>query len=556
MKKIKDSVAAKMYIAFGLIILLMVVSVLLGIRFISTTENRGIQLYDNYGVVQADAAMSLSDFNEVKVNIRNILYLYSGNEEKLEECKEEITALKTEITECLDRVAAVELDEDSRSYLEAARKNIDIYLNDVDNTLAYLEQGDFRLAQMYFMENGVASAIVAKENLVDMITSLKAFAAQEKDLMHKANLRCFFVMIGILVFAAVFAFDIAYTVTGNIRRPVGVLIDASKKVAEGDTDVEISQTSTDEMGVMMKCVDEIVENIRKQESVMERIADGDLRMKVVLRSERDIMGRALKKMVDDNNFVLRDIQQAAWQISNGSSELSAASQTLAQGATEQASAIEQITASIKDIASQARQNADLTEDAKLVVENAKNSAVSGNGQMQEMVKAMHGINEASENISKIIRVIDDIAFQTNILALNAAVEAQRAGTHGKGFAVVAEEVRSLAAKSAAASKETEELIEDSIKKVEYGSKLAENTAEALRDITQRVEQIVELIEGSASASNIQAAAASQIDTALSQVSTVVQTNSATSEECAAACVQLSGQAERLKELLGHYRLAE
>ena len=170
--------------------------------------------------------------------------------------------------------------------------------------------------------------------------------------------------------------------------------------------------------------------------------------------------------------------------------------------------------------------------------------------------AMNNINESSENISRIIKVIDDIAFQTNILALNAAVEAQRAGVHGKGFAVVAEEVRNLAAKSASASKETAELIEDTMKKVKEGSGIAVNTEIALKDIMDKIDRIVELIRSIAQMSEIQASEASQIDKALTQVADVVQTNSATSEECAAACQQLSEQAENLKGLLTHYRLAE
>jgi methyl-accepting chemotaxis protein len=201
-------------------------------------------------------------------------------------------------------------------------------------------------------------------------------------------------------------------------------------------------------------------------------------------------------------------------------------------------------------------NAEQTREAKQLVEEARSSALAGNDDMQEMVEAMKKINVSSENISKIIKVIDDIAFQTNILALNAAVEAQRAGSHGKGFAVVAEEVRNLAGKSAAASKETAELIEDSIKKVNHGSEIAENTAAALRDIMERVDRIVELIREIAESSDIQAAEAAQIDQALSQVSNVVQTNSATSEECAAACEELSGQAENLRRLLEHYKLRE
>ncbi len=209
---------------------------------------------------------------------------------------------------------------------------------------------------------------------------------------------------------------------------------------------------------------------------------------------------------------------------------------------------------MNEIAERTKVNVDQINEANDLVENMGKEAIVINDSMTEMMSAMTDINEASENISKIIKVIDDIAFQTNILALNAAVEAARAGVHGKGFAVVAEEVRSLAGKSASAANETAEMIEDSIHKVVLGSKLAKTTSGSLSEIMQKIEHVVELTHSIAVASNDQATAVTQIDQAINQVSQVVQTNSATSEECAAASEELSNQAATLRRLVGNYKL--
>jgi methyl-accepting chemotaxis protein len=227
---------------------------------------------------------------------------------------------------------------------------------------------------------------------------------------------------------------------------------------------------------------------------------------------------------------------------------------LSQGATEQASSIEELTASIEEISAQTKLNAQNATQAKNLAETAKDNAVQGNSRMKEMLKAMGEINDASGNISKIIKVIDEIAFQTNILALNAAVEAARAGQHGKGFAVVAEEVRNLAARSANAAKETTDMIEGSIKKVEDGTKIANETASALDKIVEGVTDAASLVSDIATASDNQATGIAQVTQGLAQVSQVVQTNSATSEESAAASEELSSQAELMKEQVDRFKL--
>jgi len=275
----------------------------------------------------------------------------------------------------------------------------------------------------------------------------------------------------------------------------------------------------------------------------------------------DYKGEYLKIKEATNNTisaiskVLTDMNQAAEQVAAGSRQVSDASQSLSQGASEQASAIEQLSASITEVAAQTRHNAANATQANDLANSAKNDAAIGTVQMKEMVKSMEEINESSIKVSKVIKVIDDIAFQTNMLALNAAVEAARAGEHGKGFAVVADEVRNLAARSASAVKETSEMIESSLERTGIGTKIANETATALDKIVTGVEKAATLVSEIASSSNEQATGISQINRGIEQVSHVVQTNSATAEQSAASSEELSGQAESLKQMVNKFKLS-
>ena len=291
--------------------------------------------------------------------------------------------------------------------------------------------------------------------------------------------------------------------------------------------------------------------IKEISLVLSRVADNDLDVEITseFRGDFQTLKTSINNIVDNLNEMMLNINLAADQVASGTHQVSAGSQSISQGSTLQSSALEELTASIMEIAGQTRQNAVSAGNANELSSVAEQEARAGKAEMDKLKLAMKDISEASVAISKIIKVIDEIAFQTNILSLNAAVEAARAGVHGRGFSVVADEVRNLAAKSAAAAQETSTLIANSIKKAEAGTKIAGATAKELDGILAGVEKTAALVAEIAAASNDQATALAQISQGISSLSSVVQTNSATAEQAAATSEELSGQADLLKQMV-------
>jgi methyl-accepting chemotaxis protein len=319
-------------------------------------------------------------------------------------------------------------------------------------------------------------------------------------------------------------------------------------------DIEMKVDTRDEVGQLMASLSKVVEGRKEQVRSTKQLADGDLTVDFRIESEKDVLGKSLSGLVARLAEVMTAIVNAADQVASGAALVSDSSVNLSQGATEQAGSVEELNAALEQVGAQTSQNASSAQTANTLTVEVKKDALEGNAQMAEMLKAMEEISVSSENIGKIIKVIDDIAFQTNILALNAAVEAARAGQQGKGFAVVAEEVRNLAGRSAQAAKETTELIEGSIQKVEAGTKIAHQTAAALEKIVDEVAKAAELIEEIADASTQQAASIQEIGGGVAQVSLVVQNNAATAEESASTSEELSAQAALLKETVSIFKL--
>jgi len=303
-------------------------------------------------------------------------------------------------------------------------------------------------------------------------------------------------------------------------------------------------------------IDNIMEPVDEAQGCLKKMGLGDLtvKMKGDYKGDHAKMKEAMNNTIFALNDLLRQVSSASEYVSSGAIQVSDSSQSISQGSTEAASSLEETTASITEISHQSRKNAENSTEANGLAITSRNSAETGSKRMDKMVSAMSDINNSSNEISKIIKVIDEIAFQTNLLALNAAVEAARAGEHGKGFAVVAEEVRNLAQRSAKAAKETTELIEGSISKVQNGTKIASQTAEALSEIIDGITTVSSLIEEIATASTEQVAAIDQTSSALGQIDQVTQSQSAASEEGAATAEELSAQAVQLKQLLSRFQL--
>ncbi len=307
---------------------------------------------------------------------------------------------------------------------------------------------------------------------------------------------------------------------------------------------------------MNQIIVNIMEPINETVGCLSQMAEGDLSTLVTgdYKGDHAIMKTAMNSTLDSLNELLSQVAMAVNQVRSGAKQVSDSSQSLSQGATEQASSLEEVSSSLTEVGSQTKQNAENAQQANQLSTEVRNGADEGNTQMNNMLNAMTEINRSSGEISRIIKVIDEIAFQTNLLALNAAVEAARAGVHGKGFAVVAEEVRNLAQRSAKAAKETTDLIEGSIQKVANGTQIANQTADALTSIVSGVTKVSDLIEEINSASQEQSLAIDQVNEALQQIDTVTQSNSANAEEGAAASEELSGQAEGLNSMLAKFRL--
>ncbi|MBU5479195.1 HAMP domain-containing protein [Eubacterium sp. MSJ-13] len=552
------SLAKKTFIGYGVAMIILIVFSIMAINAQRTIADKYDSVYDTYTQKCIDVGTFTKDYKELESLLSS--YAYAADDGV------DLSALTTDITD-LSETCSKELDDliesipkaDENGQAKKSLENVQQYLNDGTDAfkqiMTLVSQKKYTQA-MSIYDKSIKSV---SSDVDEEVSNVSKYFNDKSDSGRKSvdtrNERSTVILVIIAVVCIIALICIAATFTRFITKPIKALTERAESISKGDISGEkIVATTNDELGQMINSFNEVVDRMKREVNVANEVANGNLSMQINPKSPADELGQAFKLMVDSNNKTLGNIKESAYQVGAGAQQVAIASQSLAQGSTEQASAIQQVTSSITEVTSRTKQNAEEAREAESLVNQAKEEAVAGTDEMNRMMSAMQDITESSENISKIIKTIDDIAFQTNILALNAAVEAARAGEHGKGFAVVAEEVRNLAAKSAAAASETAEMIEDSIEKTQNGSVIASETSAKLEAIASNVEEIVKIVANIAESSNEQAIALGQIDEAVGQVSSVVQNNSATSEQCAAASEELSNQAQNLKVLLGNYNL--
>ncbi len=545
------TLAQKLYFAFAAILILVAMSGVFAISRVSAVHDIGVKISDGR-VPKVDKA------NDIVISAGDVerlfVWLFVAPQSETKKIMEEIEGAENKVNELLK---FMEQNTHSKVEVEIMAKLKDVVAKTFaadDEVLSLLaaNQREPASQKLFGLRDAFQEIEKQGEELAaHQIAEAQREAGEAKAIYEFARNSTIAITLLLVLLGGVLAATIVRSVLAQLGRDPAEINEIVAEVAKGRVDMKFRE---DNLQGVYGALHAMVRNLTDKAKVLEAVSQGDLTRDVPIASEQDVLGKSLQKMSADLNKTMSEITETANQVASAAGQVSTASTHLSEGATTQAASVEEISAAVNDMTSQAKNNASKAGEASGAAISSQQAAEKGREQITSTLTAMNEISASSQQISKVIKLIDDIAFQTNLLALNAAVEAARAGKHGKGFAVVADEVRNLAGRSAKAAKETSEMIESSIQKVENGVKQAESTAASFQTIADGAVAAATVLREIVDASNAQATAANQVAQALNGVSQVTQQNTATAEENAAAAEEMSSMAAQLKSIVGGFQI--